>query len=86
MTRPAYVQMAVRVPEALKLQLEKLAGEQGKHVSEIVRELLLDGVKDRGAPTKPAVTSRSGGLSGGARTRIAGGCGEGRVAGPQTRR
>lgn len=51
MTRPAYVQMAVRIPEALKLQLEKLASEQGKHVSELVRELLLDGVKNPGAPS-----------------------------------
>ena len=61
MTRPAYVQMAVRLPEALKLQLEKLASEQGKHVSELNRELLLDGVRARGAPIKPPVTSRSGG-------------------------
>jgi hypothetical protein len=61
MTRPAYVQMAVRLPEALKLQLEMLASEQGKHVSELIRELLLDSVRDRGAPIKPPVPSRSGG-------------------------
>lgn len=61
MTRPAYVQMAVRVPESLKLQLEKLASEQGKHVSELVRELLLDGVKDPGAPIKTPGPSRFGG-------------------------
>lgn len=61
MTRPAYVQMAVRLPEALKLQLEMLASEQGKHVSELIRELLLDGVKAQEAPIKPPVTSRSGG-------------------------
>lgn len=61
MTRPAHVQMAVRVPESLKLQLEKLASEQGKHVSELVRELLLDGVKDPGAPIKPPGPSRFGG-------------------------
>ena len=61
MTRPAYVQMAVRVPKALKAQMEKLAAEEGKHVSELVRELLTEGTKDRGAPIKPPVTSRSGG-------------------------
>lgn len=61
MTRPAYVQMAVRLPEALKLQLEMLASEQGKHVSELIRELLLDGVRDRGAHIKPPAPSRSGG-------------------------
>ena len=61
MTRPAYVQMAVRVPKALKTQLERLAAVESKHVSELVRELLTEGVKDRGAPIKPPVTSRSGG-------------------------
>lgn len=61
MTRPAYVQMAVRVPSELKSQLEQLASEQGKHVSELVRELLTEGMKDRGAPIKPPVTSQSGG-------------------------
>ncbi len=61
MTRPAHVQMAVRIPESLKLQLEKLASEQGKHVSELVRELLTDGVKDPGAPIKPPGPSRFGG-------------------------
>ncbi|MCR6627267.1 MAG: hypothetical protein NVV67_13650 [Pseudoxanthomonas sp.] len=61
MTRPAYVQMAVRVPRELKAQMELLATEQGKHVSELVRELLTEGMEDRGAPIKPPVTSRSGG-------------------------
>ena len=61
MTRPAYVQMAVRVPRELKAQMELLATEQGKHVSELVRELLTEGMKDRGASIKPPVTSRSGG-------------------------
>lgn len=61
MTRPAYVQMAVRVPRELKAQMELLATEQGKHVSELVRELLTEGTKDRGATIKPPVTSRSGG-------------------------
>ena len=61
MTRPAYVQRAVRVPRELKAQMELLATEQGKHVSELVRELLTEGMKDRGAPIKPPVTSRSGG-------------------------
>ena len=61
MTRPAYVQMAVRVPEVLRSQLEMLAREQERHVSELVRELLTEGTKDRGAPIKPPVTSRSGG-------------------------
>ena len=61
MTRPAYVQMAVRVPRDLKAQMEKLAVEESMHVSELVRELLTEGMKDRGAPIKPPVTSRSGG-------------------------
>jgi predicted DNA-binding protein len=60
MTRPAYVQMAVRVPRELKAQMELLATEQGKHVSELVRELLTEGMKDRGAPIKPPVPLRSG--------------------------
>lgn len=61
MTRPAYVQMAVRVPRDLKAQMEKLAAEESRHVSELVRELLTEGMKDRGGPIKPPVTSRSGG-------------------------
>ncbi len=61
MTRPAYVQMAVRVPRDLKAQMEKLAAEESMHVSELVRELLTEGMKDRGAPIKPLETSRSGG-------------------------
>ena len=64
MTRPAHVQIAVRIPESLKLQLEKLASEQGKHVSELVRELLTVGMKDRGTAIKPSVTLRSGGAVG----------------------
>jgi len=40
MTRPAYVQMAVRVPRDLKAQMEKLAAEESMHVSELVRGLL----------------------------------------------
>lgn len=64
MTRPAYVQMAVRVPKALKTQMERLAAEEGKHVSELVRELLTVGMKDRGAAIKPSVTLRSGGAVG----------------------
>lgn len=60
MTRPAYVQIAVRVPRELKAQMELLATEQGKHVSELVRELLTEGMKDRGAPIKPPVPLRSG--------------------------
>ena len=61
MTRPAYVQMAVRVPRDLRARMEQLAAEQSKHVSELVRELLLDGVKDPGAPIKPPGPSRFGG-------------------------
>ena len=61
MTRPAYVQMAVRVPRGLKARMEQLAAEQSKHVSELVRELLTEGMKDRGAHIKPPETSRSGG-------------------------
>ena len=61
MTRPAYVQMAVRVPRDLKARMEQLAAEQSKHVSELVRELLTEGMKDRGAPIKPPALSRSGG-------------------------
>ena len=60
MTRPAYVQMAVRVPRDLKARMEQLAADQRKHVSELVRELLTEGLKDRGAPIKPPVPSRSG--------------------------
>jgi len=51
MTRPAYVQMAVRVPRDLKARMEQLAADQRKHVSELVRELLTEGMKDRGAPS-----------------------------------
>ena len=51
MTRPAYVQMAVRVPRDLKAQMELLATEQGKHVSELVRELLTEGMEDREPPS-----------------------------------
>lgn len=61
MTRPAYVQMAVRVPRELKAQMELLAADESKHVSELVRELLTEGMKDRGASIKSQVTSRSGG-------------------------
>lgn len=61
MTRPAYVQMAVRVPRDLRARMEQLAAEQSKHVSELVRELLTEGMEDRGAPIKSQVTSRSGG-------------------------
>lgn len=60
MTRPAYVQMAVRVPEVLRSQLEMLAREQERHVSELVRELLAQGLKERRAAFKPPETSRSG--------------------------
>ncbi|CAN7411637.1 hypothetical protein LJR168_002611 [Pseudoxanthomonas sp. LjRoot168] len=51
----------MRVPRELKAQMELLATEQGKHVSELVRELLTEGMEDRGAPIKSQVTSRSGG-------------------------
>lgn len=61
MTRSAYVQMAVRVPRHLKDQMERLAAEESKHVSELVRELLTEGMKDRGARIKPRALSRSGG-------------------------
>lgn len=64
MTRPAYVQMAVRVPRDLKVNMERLASEQSKHVSELIRELLAEGMRDRGAPIKPPVTSPSGGAVG----------------------
>jgi len=53
--------MAVRVPRDLKAQMEKLAAEERRHVSELVRELLTEGMKDRGAPIKPPAPSRSGG-------------------------
>jgi len=53
--------MAVRVPKDLRARMEQLAAEQSKHVSELVRELLTEGMKDRGAPIKSQVTSRSGG-------------------------
>lgn len=49
MTRPAYVQMAVRVPRDLKARMEQLAAEQSKHVSELVRELLTEGLMHRAA-------------------------------------
>lgn len=57
MTRQAYVQMAVRVPMGLKSQLERVAAEENKHVSELVRELLTEGMKNRRQRTLAKGTS-----------------------------
>lgn len=50
MSRPPYVQMAVRVPRQLKDRLEQAAAREGLHASELVRLLLNDGLKRREAP------------------------------------
>lgn len=50
MSRPPYVQMAVRVPRQLKDRLELAAAREGLHASELVRLLLNDGLKRREAP------------------------------------
>lgn len=44
MSRPPYVQMAVRVPQELKDRLEQAAAREGLHVSELVRLLLREGL------------------------------------------
>lgn len=52
MSRPPYVQMAVRVPQELKDRLEQAAAREGLHASELVRWLLNDGLKRREAPER----------------------------------
>lgn len=49
MTRLAYVQMAVRVPQDMKAELENLASMEKAHVSELIREMLAEGLKHRAA-------------------------------------
>lgn len=44
MSRPPYVQMAVRVPRELKDRLEQAAAREGLHASELVRLLLREGL------------------------------------------
>jgi rubrerythrin len=45
-SRPPYVQMAVRVPQELKDLLEQVADREGMHVSELVRVLLSQSLTD----------------------------------------
>lgn len=44
MSRPPYVQMAVRVSQEMKDRLEQAAAREGMHVSELVRLLLREGL------------------------------------------
>lgn len=46
MSRPPYVQMAVRVPRELKDRLEQVADREGMHVSELVRLMLSQSLVD----------------------------------------
>ena len=55
MSRPPYVQMAVRVPRELKDRLEQAAAREGLHASELLRWLLNDGLKRREAPEPKAI-------------------------------
>jgi len=54
-SRPPYVQMAVRVPRELKDRLEQAASREGLHASELLRWLLNDGLKRREAPEPEAI-------------------------------
>lgn len=47
MTRPAYVQLAVRVPPELKERLERVADQEQRPVSDVVRELVREGLAKR---------------------------------------
>ena len=47
MTRPAYVQMAVKLPPELKERLERVAEEEQRPVSDLVRELVREGLAKR---------------------------------------
>lgn len=60
MSRPPYVQMAVRVPQELKDLLEQVADREGLHASEMVRLLLCEGLARRAAINGQG-SSRSGG-------------------------
>lgn len=55
MSRPPYVQMAIRVPQELKDRLEQAAAREALHASELVRLLLNDGLKRREAPERKAI-------------------------------
>jgi len=60
MSRPPYVQMAVRVPRELKDWLEQVAAREGLHASELTRLLLHEGLARRAAINGRG-SSRSGG-------------------------
>lgn len=60
MSRPPYVQMAVRVPEELKDRLEQATAREGLHASEMVRLLLCERLARRAAINGQG-SSRSGG-------------------------
>ena len=60
MSRPPYVQMAVRVPQELKDRLEQAAARERLHTSEMARLLLHEGLARRGAISGQG-SSRSGG-------------------------
>ncbi len=59
MSRPPYMQMAVRVPRQLKERLEQAAAREGLHASEMVRLLLCEGLARRAAINGQG-SSRSG--------------------------
>lgn len=44
MSRPSYVHLAIRLPAPLKRALERQAAVEQKHVSELVREFLHEGI------------------------------------------
>jgi len=54
-SRPPYVQMAVRVPQEMKDRLEQVAAREGLHASELVRWLLNDGLNRREAPERETI-------------------------------
>ncbi len=43
--------VSVRLPEEVLAELEKLATEQGRKVSDVVRDLIISGLKSGGKPT-----------------------------------
>jgi len=47
MSRPSYVHLAIRLPASLKGALERQAAVEQKHVSEVVRELIKEGLASR---------------------------------------
>lgn len=47
MSRPSYVHLAIRLPAPLKRALERQAAVEQKHVSEVVRELIKEGLASR---------------------------------------